>query len=41
MLRSEWTKLRTQPSALWALLSAVILITAFGILYSLLREAWP
>ena len=41
VLRSEWTKLRTQPSALWALLSAVILIVAFGILYSLLREARP
>ena len=41
MLRSEWTKLRTQPSALWALLSAVVLIVAFGILYSLLREARP
>ena len=41
VLRSEWTKLRTQPSALWALLSAVILVTAFGILYSLLREARP
>ena len=41
VLRSEWTKLRTQPSALWALLSAVILIAGFGILYSLLREARP
>ena len=41
VLRSEWTKLRTQPSALWALLSAVILVIAFGILYSLLREARP
>jgi hypothetical protein len=41
VLRSEWTKLRTQPSALWSLLSAVILIVAFGILYSLLREARP
>jgi ABC-2 type transport system permease protein len=41
VLRSEWTKLRTQPSALWALLSAVVLITAVGILYSLLREARP
>jgi ABC-2 type transport system permease protein len=41
VLRSEWTKLRTQPSALWSLLSAVILIAAFGILYSLLREARP
>jgi ABC-2 type transport system permease protein len=41
VLRSEWTKLRTQPSALWALLSAVILVVAFGIGYSLLREARP
>ena len=41
VLRSEWTKLRTQPSALWALLSMVILTVAFGILYSLLREARP
>ncbi len=41
VLRSEWTKLRTQPSAYWALLSAVILVTGFGILYSLLREARP
>src|SRR5436309_6168129 len=41
VLRSEWTKLRTQPSALWALLSAVVLVVAFGIGYSLLREARP
>jgi ABC-2 type transport system permease protein len=41
VLRSEWTKLRTQPSARWAILSAVILIMGFGILYSLLREARP
>ena len=41
VLRSEWTKLRTQPAALWSLLAAVILIIGFGILYSLLREARP
>jgi ABC-2 type transport system permease protein len=41
VMRSEWTKLRTQPAALWALLSAVILIIAFGVGYSLLREARP
>src|SRR6266480_3143794 len=41
VLRSEWTKLRAQPSALWALLSAVVLVVAFGIGYSLLREARP
>ena len=36
VMRSEWTKLRTQPAALWALLSAVILVIAFGNGYSLL-----
>src|SRR5215475_1927155 len=41
VLRSEWTKLRTQPAALWALLSAVILVVGFGIAYSLLRQARP
>ena len=41
VMRSEWTKLRTQPGALWSLLSAVVLIVAFGILYSLLRVARP
>ena len=41
VIKSEWTKLRTQPGALWSLLSAVILVVAFGILYSLLREARP
>ena len=39
--RSEWTKLRTQPGALWSLLSAVVLVVASGILYSLLRVARP
>ena len=41
VLRSEWIKLRTQPSAAWSLASAVLLIIAFGVLYSLLREARP
>jgi len=41
VLRSEWTKLRTLPSALWTLLSAVVLVIGFGVLYSLLREARP
>ena len=41
VIRSEWTKLRTQPAALWSLLSAAILVVAFGIGYSLLREARP
>ena len=41
VMKSEWTKLRTQPGALWSLLSAVILVVAFGVLYSLLRVARP
>ena len=41
VMRAEWTKLRTQPSAYWALLAAVILIVGFGIGYSLLRVARP
>jgi ABC-type transport system involved in multi-copper enzyme maturation permease subunit len=41
VLRSEWTKLRTQPSTFWALLATMILITGFGILYSLVRETRP
>jgi ABC-2 type transport system permease protein len=39
--RSEWTKLRTQPSTVWALLAAVVLTIGVGILYSLLRENRP
>jgi hypothetical protein len=30
VLRSEWTKLRTQPSTFWALLATMILITGFA-----------
>jgi len=41
VLRSEWTKLRTQPSTGWTLLAAVVLVIGFGILYSLLRAARP
>jgi ABC-2 type transport system permease protein len=41
VLRSEWTKLRTQPSAVWALLSAVVLIVGFGVLYCLVRVTRP
>lgn len=41
VMRAEWTKLRTQPSAYWALLTAVILVVGFGIGYSLLRVARP
>ena len=41
VLRSEWTKLRTQPSVFWSLLATMILIAGFGILYSLVRETRP
>lgn len=41
VMRAEWTKLRTQPSAYWSLLTAVILVVGFGIVYSLLRVTRP
>ena len=41
VLRAEWTKLRTQPSAYWTLAAAVILVVGFGLGYSLLRVARP
>jgi hypothetical protein len=41
VIAAEWTKLRTQPSALWAGAAALALTAGFGILYSLLREARP
>jgi hypothetical protein len=41
VMRAEWTKLRTQPSAYWALLTAVILVVGFGIGYSLLLVTRP
>jgi len=41
VMRAEWTKLRTQPSAYWTMLTAVILVVGFGIGYSLLRVARP
>ena len=41
VLRSEWTKLRTQPSVFWSLLATMILVAGFGIVYSLVRETRP
>lgn len=41
VLRSEWTKLRTQPSAAWALLTTLAATVGFGILYSLVRVTRP
>jgi ABC-2 type transport system permease protein len=39
--RSEWTKLRSLPSTLWALLATAALIVGFGALYCLVRVARP
>lgn len=41
ILRSEWTKLRTQPSVVWALLATIVSMVGFGILFALLRESHP
>jgi hypothetical protein len=41
VVRSEWTKFRSQPSAAWSLLTAVALIVGFGVLYSLVRVTRP
>ena len=41
ILRSEWTKMRTQASVVWALLSTVVLMVGFGVLFALLRESHP
>jgi ABC-type transport system involved in multi-copper enzyme maturation permease subunit len=41
LLRAEWTKLRSQPSAGWALVTTLAAIVGFGILYSLVRVTRP
>lgn len=41
VLRSEWTKLRSLPSTAWSLLSAVVMIVAFGAGYSMIRVTRP
>ena len=41
VVRSEWTKFRTQPSAAWSLLTAVAFVVGFGVLYSLVRVTRP
>jgi ABC-2 type transport system permease protein len=41
VVRSEWTKLRSQPSTAWSLLITVVSIVGFGVLYCLLRVARP
>ena len=41
VIRAEWIKLRTQPSALWAGAAAVGLTAGFGIVYAALLAARP
>jgi ABC-2 type transport system permease protein len=41
VMRSEWTKLRSLPSAFWSLLAAVALVVGIGLLYTLVRAARP
>jgi ABC-2 type transport system permease protein len=41
VLRSEWIKLRSLPSTMWSLLTAVTLIVGFGVVYSMVRVARP
>jgi ABC-2 type transport system permease protein len=41
ILRSEWTKMRTQPSVVWALASTAVLLVGIGVLFALLRETHP
>lgn len=41
VLRSEWTKLRSLPSAAWSLLIATVLTAGFGVLYSMVRVTRP
>ena len=39
--RSEWTKLRSLPSAGWSLLATAVITIGFGVLYTLVRAARP
>jgi ABC-2 type transport system permease protein len=41
VVRSEWTKLRSLPSAAWSLLTAVTLVTGGGVVAAVLQAAHP
>jgi hypothetical protein len=41
VIRAEFTKLRSLPSAAWSLLISIVVIIGFGVLYSSLRAARP
>jgi hypothetical protein len=41
VLHSEWTKLRSLASTLWSLLTAVVMIIGFGVIYAMVRVTRP
>ena len=41
VLRSEWTKLRSLPSAAWSLAAAIALVVGFGVIYAGVRVSRP
>jgi ABC-type transport system involved in multi-copper enzyme maturation permease subunit len=41
VIRSEWTKLRSVPSAIWCLAATVTLVVGVGLAYAALRAARP
>jgi ABC-type transport system involved in multi-copper enzyme maturation permease subunit len=41
VLASEWTKLRSLPSTMWSLSSALVLVVGFGVVYAMVRVTRP
>jgi len=41
VLASEWTKLRSLPSTVWSLLTALVLVIGFGVVYAMVRVTRP
>jgi ABC-2 type transport system permease protein len=41
VLASEWTKLRSLPSTVWSLLTTLVLVVGFGVVYSMVRVTRP
>jgi ABC-type transport system involved in multi-copper enzyme maturation permease subunit len=41
VLLSEWTKLRSLPSTLWCMLTTLVLVVGFGVVYSMVRVTRP
>jgi ABC-type transport system involved in multi-copper enzyme maturation permease subunit len=41
VLASEWTKLRSLPSTVWSLLTTIVVVIGFGVVYTMVRVARP